>query len=188
MSNVVSFTGTIGRDAEVKNSPSGQSVLELTQERLKEVVNYDAKTGVFTWNKRLSNRIIIGSEAGNSANGYIQISIDNKSYQAHRLAWLWTYGEMPKLFIDHIDGNRSNNRIENLRQVSSIGNQQNTHSAQKNSKVGLLGVSHHGKTGKFRSRIMANRKVNELGFFNTKEEAHQAYLTAKRQLHQTCSI
>jgi len=161
---------------------------EISLKRLKEVLHYDLKTGIFTWKKTLSRRRIAGKEAGNLARGYIEIGIDNESYLAHRLAWKYIYGYDPDLFIDHIDGDRKNNRIFNLRVVSSQGNQQNITKAQRNNKIGVLGVSNHGKTGLFRSRIMVDRKVLELGYFNTIEDAHLAYLTAKRKLHLTCTI
>ena len=86
----------------------------ITQSKLKELVNYDQDTGIFTWKKRTSNRIKIGDIIGNLHNcGYIEMGVNGKRYLAHRLAWLYVYGYMPKL-IDHINTNKQDNRICNL--------------------------------------------------------------------------
>lgn len=88
--------------------------------------------------------------------------------------------------IDHINGNKLDNRFCNLRQVSRFGNLQNMREATKKNKVGLLGVSAH--QGKWRAQIMANGVITRKSGFDTPEAAHEAYLELKRQLHDTCSI
>ena len=89
----------------------------ITQEELKELLDYNPETGLFTWN--VYNNIKNKTTAGTFNDGYIQIKIKQKIYQAHRLAWLYVYGEWPKGQIDHINGIRDDNRIENLRDVTN---------------------------------------------------------------------
>jgi len=148
----------------------------LTQSRLKEFLDYDPLTGIFAWKKRThlnSTEIVIGGIAGSTNNGgYRQICINQKSYKAHRLAWLFIYGVWPEFQIDHIDQNKSNNRITNLRDVSISENCQNRKSGKSN-KNGFDGVT-QTKTG-FAARMT-------LGSFKTAEEAHMCYINAKRKL------
>lgn len=100
-------------------------LIMLTQDRLRELLHYDPDTGVFT-NIKPRHRVKVGDIAGsNSGKGYLQIQIDQKRYSAHRLAWLYTYGRFPEEFIDHINGNPSDNRIVNLREVTQRENLQN---------------------------------------------------------------
>lgn len=153
----------------------------LTQERLKEVLNYDADTGVFTWAIKRTNSVYIGKVAGSPQIGYISIRIDNKLYLAHRLAWLYVYGYFPKNHTDHINNIRDDNRICNLREATAAENLQNYPATRKNSKTGMIGVSKKRK--KYRARLMLNRKEIYLGVFDTPEEAQAAYISAKEKLH-----
>ena len=157
---------------------------ELTQERLKEIVSFDQDTGIFT-RKLKAKGAVVGSVVGyQKSNGYIAISIGLKKYYAHRLAWLYVYGKLPKNDIDHIDGNRKNNKIKNLRDVSRTENLQNLKKAKTHNKsTGLLGAYFHKQIGKFTSRIKVNKKNIYLGLFDTAEQAQQAYLNAKKQFH-----
>jgi hypothetical protein len=154
----------------------------LTQERLKEVLNYDPDTGVFT--RAIGVR---GCSAGtrlgtlNKRLGYVLVGVDGTQYYAHRLAWLYMNGCWPPEQVDHMNGDRSDNRLVNLRACRQAENSQNT-VAHTDSKSGVLGVSWVGKLGKWRARIFKGAEVH-LGCFGTKEEAHQAYLAAKAQLH-----
>lgn len=161
----------------------------LTQERLKELLSYDPETGVFTWmvsRKRSKS----GSTAGSyTKEGYLRVVFFGVEYRLHRLVWLYMTGEWPKDQIDHIDGNPANNRFANLRDVSNCVNQQNIRKAPVHNKsTGLLGATLDKETGKFRARIRVNGKKKSLGFFETPQEAHQAYLTAKRKFHEGCTI
>jgi len=161
----------------------------LTQERLKEVLHYNEGTGLFTWLISNSNRVKIGSKAGSKmANGYMEIQIFSNRFTLHRLAWLYVHGEMPENHIDHINGIRDDNRICNLRAVSRELNMQNMREPTIRNALGLLGVHFDKSRNKFIAQIMYNGKHKHLGRFNTKEEAHQAYLTAKREFHSTCTI
>ena len=158
----------------------------LTQERLKELFNYNPETGLFTRILNVAN-VHAGDVAGwIRDNGYIDISVDNKKWRAHILAWFFTYGEIPKLDIDHINGNRIDNRISNLRLANRSQNNENRKCAQSNNKTGLMGVC--AKRKKWRATIVINGKQTNLGVFDTQEDAHQAYLNAKRKHHTFCTI
>jgi HNH endonuclease len=161
--------------------------MTITSDRLRELLAYDPSTGVFTRRVRTSTRTRVGDVAGCLKNkGRIAINADGKLYQSHRLAWLYVYGEWPKHHIDHIDGDPSNNRIANLRDVISSVNQQNRKCAQANNASGLLGVSPY--RGRWRATICINGACRLIGRFDTPEQAHAAYLEVKRQLHTGCTI
>ena len=161
-----------------------------TQSRLKELLNYDPDTGIFTWRVNRSN-VKAGSVTGCKANnGYLLIRVDRKAYLAHRLAWCYFYGEdaIPTL-VDHKNGTKSDNRIGNLRPGTKITNGQNRHAAQSNNKSsGLLGVAYIPHTKKFTAYIDKDKKRTYLGLFEDKNDAHAAYLKAKRETHEGCTI
>lgn len=167
---------------------------DLSADRLREILSYDPETGIFIWLKKTSrraNRIKIGSEAGClcKTHGYVGIGVGaGRSIPAHQLAWLYMTGEMPTMDIDHIDGNRANNRWANLRHVSRSINMQNVKRARADSAHGLIGVELHRQSGLYHSRIKVSGRRKHLGYFKTPEEAHQAYLAAKRRLHEGCTI
>ena len=161
--------------------------MSITAERLRQILAYDPATGVFTWRMRTAIRATVGSVAGSiNSDGYILISIDDRKHRAHRLAWMWMYGEWPKHQVDHINGIRTDNRIVNLRNVSSIVNSQNERSARRNNKTGLLGVRPSGN--RFQSAIRIDGNKTHLGCFETPELAHAAYVAAKRKFHEGCTI
>jgi hypothetical protein len=160
---------------------------ELTAERVRELLDYDTKTGVFT--RRISHGAAKhGRRTGclRKPRNEVVISVDNRSYLAHRLAWLWVHGEWPRNHIDHIDGNPANNAIANLRDVDRSVNLQNRKRATRNNVAGVLGV--RIRNGRFMAEISINGKSKSLGRFETKEEAHAAYIAAKRSLHPGCTI
>jgi hypothetical protein len=159
----------------------------LTQARLRELLSYNSENGNFTWLASTSKRIKINDIAGClSPNNYILIRIDRKLYKAHRLVWFYVYGVWPANHIDHIDGNRSNNRICNLRDVDNAINSQNQKRARSDNKCGLLGVMKNGSG--FQAQIKVNGSSQYLGTFQTPEDAHEAYLSAKREHHKGCTI
>ncbi|MFA6278358.1 MAG: HNH endonuclease signature motif containing protein [Pedobacter sp.] len=155
----------------------------ITPELLKEFFYYNKDTGIFTRIKRSGS-----SKKGDIANkinciGYVYISFLNKKHLAHRLAWLYEYGYYPDYEIDHIDGNPLNNKIINLRKANSGENKQNIKRSSKNNKLGVLGVCFIKSRNKFLAQIMINYKQKFIGYFNTQEEAYNAYVEEKRKLH-----
>jgi len=150
----------------------------MNQESLKSVLHYDPATGVFRRRFAKAYNAKPWSVAGRVATkGYVQIVIDGKAYMAHRLAWLYIHGEWPKQQVDHINGCKTDNKIDNLRDVSQSENMLNQ-SKPRNGK--LLGVSWHKTTQKWSARLQINKKVNSLGYFDNEIMAHQAYLEAKK--------
>lgn len=151
-------------------------------ERVNQCLSYSPDTGVFTWSASASNRIA-GKVAGSLDNyGYRRITIDNRQFKAHRLAWFVTHGEMPVGELDHINGSRDDNRIANLRLATRAVNTQNVRCRADNT-TGLMGVSLYKPTGKWKAQIKAKSKTHFLGYFASPEEAHSAYMAAKRELH-----
>jgi hypothetical protein len=148
--------------------------MTLTQNLLGELFYYeDGK--LFNKTKRSKNTIV-GEEAGRLSNrGYRQIMVNRKFYLSHRLIYIFHHGEIAdKLYIDHIDRDKSNNNIENLRLVTIQENQWNR---------GARGYYFHKANNKFLAQIRLNSKLIHLGYFNTEEEARSAYLKAKEELH-----
>lgn len=160
--------------------------LELTQDTLRAALWYDRQTGAFRWRRAKNNeKISPWSTAGcYRKDGYLLISIGGKLYLGHRLAWLYVHGSWPSQAIDHINGDCSDNRISNLRDVSQQLNVQNIRSATSRSKSRLLGVTWRPDRSRWRATIVVNKKQVALGHYDTAEEASQAYLSAKRRLHE----
>ena len=154
----------------------------LTQAELKQLLHYDPETGLFTRLTSPTQKIKIGDIAGFKCNGYIRITLNYKSYAAHRLAWLYVYGSFPKNQIDHINQDRSDNRINNLRDVTVQQNAFNLPLKVTN-KHGYTGIEWHKNMQKYRAQIKINYKSKHLGYFDCPKEAHQAYLKAKAELH-----
>lgn len=160
----------------------------LTVSRLMERIYYDQETGIISWSSVQYKRLV-GSEAGTLDHyGYRSIRIDGVQYKAHRLAWFYVYGEWPADGIDHINGNKLDNRIVNLRVADKRTNGENKRSAHTNNKSGLLGVALRSDTGKYRATIRVNGKKIYLGNYCYAQDAHNAYIEAKRKLHKGCTI
>jgi hypothetical protein len=149
---------------------------------------YEPATGVLTWRIDCAPRSRAGCVAGSvHGSGYIEVRVLGRVYKAHRLAWFMFHGEWPAGEVDHINGDPGDNRLANLRltdRATNMQNQRRAHS-RKNS-TGLLGVSR--RRDGFLARIQVNKKSHDLGRFPTAEEAHEAYVQAKRRLHSTCTI
>lgn len=162
----------------------------LTAERLRAALQYDPETGTLVWRESNGRRAYKGAAAGGKCpKGYITISLDGGRYKAHRLAWLHVHGIWPEGQIDHINGAPGDNRIANLRDVDVSTNQQNLRRARSNNRQsGLLGVRKMSKTTRWWATISVNGGRIYLGSYATPDEAHQAYLTAKRKLHKGCTI
>ena len=154
--------------------------MELTQERVREVLDYD--DGILRWKKRISRRGVLGKEpGGTNPGGYKFFMLDGRTRLAHRVIFLWHHGYMPKE-IDHADGNKLNNRIENLRPSTKSENCCNRHMRSDN-KSGFKGVYWHKDSGKWRAEIGFRGKKTQLGAFACPEDAAKAYAVAALQLH-----
>jgi hypothetical protein len=159
-------------------------------EYLKKRLAYDRLTGIFTWREKIAHcRYEPGDIAGRLVPpGYWTIWMHDKDYLAHRLAWLYMTGEWPNV-IDHVNGQKSDNRFANLRNVDDQTNNQNVRIANSNSHTGFLGVDcDPNRKTKYRAKIVIDKKPVYLGRFKTPEEAHARYLEAKRQMHPGCTI
>lgn len=152
-------------------------------EELNELLSYNPETGDFFWKKSVGKNIRKGDRSGKPIPcHYSQIGIKDKVYYSHRLAWVLTYKEQPPQYIDHINGDKNDNRIANLRSATNSQNMTNR-GKNKTTDSGLKGAYYHKKTGKYFSSICKNYKTMYLGLFNTKEEAHAAYCEAAKKLH-----
>lgn len=161
---------------------------KITAPRLRELLNYDAVTGVFT--RRVGAGNAKAGDIAGSVNddGYRLISVDRRRYAAHRLAWLFVHGEWPATLVDHQDGKRDANAIRNLRDATRRFNAENQREPHRNSTSGFLGVTRHKQCDRWQATIRVAGKAKHLGLFTTPEAAHEAYLKAKRELHEGCTL
>ena len=156
-----------------KNRPPSKQLLD-------QHLIYDPMTGL--WRRKLKTHPNGKLTGFLDATGYLCVSIYGAPYLAHRLAWLYITGEWPANGIDHKDGNPSNNAFANLRDVTPRINSENQRRARSDNSNGLLGVTNSG--AKFRAGIQISGKKLHLGSFDTPNSAHQAYLSAKRRMHE----
>lgn len=155
----------------------------LSAERARELFSYDPLTGLVTWKVSPSNNVPGGTRAGSdNGNGYLRVRVDDKLCYVHRLAWLLQAGEWPDT-VDHINGIRSDNRWVNLRSVPKAVNNQNQRPRGRDLP---MGVQANGSG--FTSKLTSGGVQKYLGYFGDPEQAHQAYLKAKRELHVGCTI
>jgi hypothetical protein len=158
----------------------------LTIDEARKRLAYNPETGSLTW-KACRDSTKIGKEAKSlDVCGYVQVNIAGTVVKGHRLAWYIHNGQWPDGHIDHINGVRNDNRIENLRVVTNAINCQNKRKALPSSKTGFLGVVKVYK--RYHANIHFNRKKRYIGSFGTPEEAHAAYVIAKRLLHEGCTL
>jgi len=152
----------------------------LTQERLREILNYNELTGIFIW-KASRGTAKLGSAAGgvHKHSGYVRIRVDGALYLAHRLVWLYAHGVWPTDQIDHKNLIKTDNSIANLRDVSNRQNQQNLQ-CHANGRLG--GTCFHKRNQKWIAQIYISGKKKHLGYFRTEQLAHHAYLKAVAKL------
>jgi hypothetical protein len=157
-------------------------IMALLQEELKSIFEYDPMSGIVRWREGRSN-MVKGSIAGCiHGSGYKVVTINSKTYKLHRVIWVMLFGQIPnKFFIDHINGKKFDNRLENLRLATNHQNQQNR-PAPKNNSSGFRGVTWHKSVDKWMARISHNGKRTTIGFFDTAEDAYEAYKTEAKKL------
>lgn len=152
----------------------------MNQQRLRQRLHYNPDTGIFTWNESHGARKV-GSVAGSQNSlGYICIGVAKSRHKAHRLAWLYMTGEWPPELIDHIDGDPTNNRWNNLRCATRAQNAMNT-KLRSNNNTGYKGVSQ--KHGKYLASVAADGANTHLGTFDTAEEAYVVACATREQRH-----
>lgn len=149
----------------------------ITQERLKEVLSYDPDTGIFVYKSGKGGVVKGNVVSGLDGCGYIKIGIDYKQYRAHRLAWLYVYGKWPSGELDHINHDRQDNRIENLRDVERTDNGRNL-SIKSNNTSGVTGVQWNRQNQNWRARVMVDGYTINLGSFDNFDDAVAARLAA----------
>jgi hypothetical protein len=162
----------------------------LTAEVLRSLLDYNESTGEFT-RKVDRRRWKAGQKVGHSLkHGYSVIGLNYCTYHAHRLAWLYAHGEWPPGMLDHINGDRTDNRICNLRLATPATNSQNQRRARSDNKSsGVLGVSQHPTSGRrFRAKLHYKGCTLHLGMYDSPEEAHDVYVKVKRALHEGCTL
>lgn len=162
---------------------------DLTADQVRSLFNYDALTGDFSWKtlprNSKSKKLIVGIK---ESLGYLRVKILGKKYTLHRVIWLWVYGSWPDEEVDHVNGIRDDNRLDNLRQSNRTMNNQNRHYAHSNNKLGLMGVYWNKQSSLYRASIQVNNHKIHLGSFRDPHQAHEAYLDAKRQIHAGCTL
>lgn len=157
----------------------------LPAERLRQALSYDAGTGQLMWRIDLGRKIRAGRPAGHlNRKGYLEVRIDGTTYQGHRVAWLLGTGTDPgSMYLDHINGNRSDNRLLNLRLASAAQNAQNSRRSNTPKASQYKGVTWYTRKAKWAAQIRCGGKSTWLGYYDSELEAHHAYVRAAIQLH-----
>lgn len=159
------------------------SGLDLTPDRLRKLVDYDPASGLFHHRDPVGMRVKPGDAAGFvNDRGYVLIVVDGRKYRAHHLAWFYVHGRWPVGKLDHRDRNRSNNRIDNLREATNSQNQANR-AKQSNNTSGFKGVYWIASAGKWLAKIVHKGKQHHLGLHATPEAAHDAYRRGAERIH-----
>lgn len=158
----------------------------ITQEYLKEILDYSPDTGIFVWKVDKAFRARKGDKAGSlTDHGYIKLTINRKRYYAHRLAWIYVYGSHATQQLDHINGVRDDNRVENLREVS---NRENGSNRKEHREGKPVGISFYAQWNYWSAAIQIKGRTTYLGSYPTKELAAEAYQKAlaeyKRELNE----
>lgn len=154
---------------------------KLTHTRLRELIGYNSETGTLI-SLSCRGNIAAGDRIGTiNTRGYRQACIDGRMYYEHRLVWLYVFGEWPADQIDHINGDRADNRVKNLREVSQAQN--NANSVSRRNTDQLRGAYYIGEKQRWMAQIVSDSRTQYLGYYDTAEEAHEAYQTAANHIH-----
>jgi hypothetical protein len=154
----------------------------ISPAELSALFSYEPDTGVIRSRKTGKP---IGCE---NDRGYLKWRIRGREYKLHRMAFALMLGAWPEFFVDHVNGIKSDNRWRNLRDVPEKMNTQNQVRPRRDNTSGFLGVSLSRKAGKFRAAIELDGRTRHLGHFSSAEEAHAAYVAAKRRYHEGCTL
>lgn len=166
-------------------APLKRNIAELSLDRLREVLDYNPSTGDLTWRVRLGPMCKFGETAGVIKSGYRRIAIDGRSYTASHLAWFHFYGIAPLGLVDHKNGDKTDQRIDNLRLATHSQNSQNV-GRNKANTTGFKGVAVFNQPGqptRYRALIRVNKVRVFLGIFDAPEEAYAAYCRAAKEHH-----
>lgn len=156
---------------------------DLPISNLHELFEYEPETGVLRWKSGRRSGLPAGKL---NRRGYRILRFNGREYLAHRVAWAIFSGAWPTQQIDHVNGVLDDNRRENLRDVSAVLNQQNQRRPRRDNKTGFLGVApvvYESGVTRYGAYIRYGGKQHGIGTFDTPEEAHAAYLLAKRTHH-----
>lgn len=150
----------------------------IKYDRLLELLHYCPDTGIFTWKVARKRLAKLGTEAGTTnGSGYRQISVDGKVYLAHRLAWFYCFQEWPENIIDHINGIKTDNRLDNLQDVT-----QNKNIQKANKPLPSSGFRNVRKIyNRYQAQIKVNGKTIHLGMFDTGQEASEKVKAYKEE-------
>jgi hypothetical protein len=159
--------------------------ITLTTEKARELFRIDPETGKIHWAVEHGRwgTLPAGTLAGCLRKGYRYIGIDGRNYFGHQIAWLIEYGTWPVMRLDHINGDRDDNRPANLRLATTAENNQNQHGLPAHNTSGERGVSWDGSRDKWTAHISVDGKPKNLGRFDSKDQAAEAYREAKRVHH-----
>lgn len=154
---------------------------DLTAARVRELFDYSPDDGALRWRVSGPKRVVGAAAGSRQRIGYIVIRVDGELHYAHRLAWLHVTGGWPTASVDHIDGDKGNNRWANLRDVSHQANCRNQHRAQ--GSAGLLGAAKNSRSGCWRAIITVDGRQKHIGTFQSPEAAHAAYIAERKTLN-----